>query len=82
MIMVQTDGAPNFNPVANRGATLNAITGALRNFSGGDLNWTIEARCPDDLVCGIEGCASEIKPPNVACVKLRETEDDNDEGTN
>ena len=82
MIMIQTDGAPGFNPVGNRGATLNAVTGSLRNFSGGDLNWTIEARCPDDLVCGLDGCESEIKAPNVACVKLRETEDDNDEGTN
>jgi hypothetical protein len=82
MIMVQTDGAPEFSPTSNRGTTLTSVTGTLRNFSGGSLNWTIEARCPDDLVCDADGCASEIKPPNEACVSLRPTEEDNDEGTN
>jgi len=82
MIQVQTDGAPGFNPVANRGTIMRAISGTLRNFSGGSLNWTIEARCPADLVCDAEGCVDEIKPSNEACVSLRPTEDDNDEGTN
>ena len=82
MIMVQTDGAPGFNPVANRGAVLASVTGTLRNFSGGSLNWTIEARCPDDLVCDADDCSETIKPSNEACVSLRPTEDDNDEGTN
>jgi hypothetical protein len=80
-IMIQTAGAAGFNPVANRGAVLTSVSGTLRNFSGGDLNWTIETRCTDDLVCDLEGCSSEITPSNRACVSLR-TEDDNDEGTN
>ena len=82
MIQVQTDGAPGFNPTANRGAVLRAVTGTLRNFSGGSLNWTIEARCKDDLVCDADGCRDAIKPPNEACVSLRPTDEDNDEGTN
>jgi hypothetical protein len=82
MVQVQTDGAPGFNPVANKGQLLRAVTGTLRNFSGGSLNWTIEARCPADLVCDAEGCTDEIKPSNEACVSLRPTDEDNDEGTN
>lgn len=81
-IMIQTDGAAGFNPVANRGQVLASVTGSLRNFSGGDLNWTIEARCTDDVVCALDGCADAIKPPNEACVSLRPTDEDNDEGTN
>ncbi len=81
MIQVQTDGAPGFVPTAHRGELLRAVTGTLRNFSGGSLNWTIEARCTDDLVCDADGCADEIKPPNEACVLLRPTDEDN-EGTN
>lgn len=82
MIKISTDGAPEFNAEANRGQLIDSVTGSLRNFSGGKLNWTIEVRCPDDLVCGYEGCEADIKPPNEACVSLHPTEDDNDEGTN
>ncbi len=81
VIQVQTDGAPGFNPVANRGGEVAAITGTLRNFSGGSLNWTIEARCPDDVVCAQPGCSEKILGPKEACVDLR-TEGDNDEGSN
>lgn len=81
VIQVQTDGAPEFNPVANRGGELTAVTGTLRNFSGGSLNWTIEARCPDDVVCIASGCAEKVLGPKEACVDLR-TIDDNDEGSN
>lgn len=82
MIMIQTDAAQGFNPVANRGAVLTAVTGTLANFSGGDLNWTIEARCSEDLVCDLDGCSPELAPSNRACVSLRPIEEDNDEGTN
>jgi hypothetical protein len=81
VIQVQTDGAPEFSPVANRGATLTSLTGTLRNFSGGNLNWTIDARCTADLVCQEEGCSKEVSTSKQACVDLR-TEDDNDEGSN
>jgi hypothetical protein len=81
VIQIQTDGAPEFNPVANRGLELTAVTGTLRNFSGGSLNWTVEARCPDDVVCSELGCVDEVLGSKEACVSLR-TEDDNDEGSN
>ncbi len=29
---------------------IKAVTGTLRHFSGGDLNWTLETRCTEDLV--------------------------------
>jgi len=81
VMQVQTDGAPEFNPVASRGAELTAVTGTLRNFSGGSLNWTVEVRCVDDVVCAQTGCADKVKGPTEACISLR-TEDDNDEGSN
>ena len=81
MIQIQTGTVSGFDPVANKGLLLDSVTGTLRNFSGGSLNWTIETRCPDDLVCGRVGCISQAKPSNLACVRPR-TKDDNDEGTN
>jgi hypothetical protein len=63
------------------------VTGTLRHFSGGDLNWTIEARCSDDLVCDDErqsACAKGPEQPlssQLACVFPR-TEDDPNEATN
>lgn len=81
VIQVQTEGAPQFSPVANRGVELDAVTGTLRNFSGGDLNWTVEARCVDDVVCDAQGCSDEIRGPKESCLDLR-TLEDNDEGTN
>lgn len=47
--------APGFSPVAHSGKTIRSLTGTVANFSGGDLNWTIELRCPDDLVLCPEG---------------------------
>lgn len=79
MIQIQTGTVPDFDPVANKGLLLDAVTGTLRNFSGGTLNWTIETRCKADLVCGRDGCAA--LPSDTACVRLR-TQDDNDQGTN
>ncbi|MFO0554049.1 MAG: hypothetical protein U0271_37055 [Polyangiaceae bacterium] len=81
VLQIQTDNAPEFSPVASRGAVLTAITGTLRNFSGGSLNWTIEARCTDDVVCDAAGCTPEILGPKESCLDLR-AEEDPDEGTN
>lgn len=81
-IRIQTGAISTFDPVANRGKTITSVTGTLRNFSGGSLNWTIEARCPDDLACSLPGCGTLTpKPSTEACVRLR-TVDDPDEGTN
>ncbi len=97
LIQIQTDAAAELNPTAYRGQPLAAITGTMRNFSGGTLNWTVEARCVDDVICAYEGCALDptalAEDPNTtvlatapigpqqACVDLR-TIGDNDEGTN
>lgn len=82
MIKVSTATVAGFDPTAYRGQVIGWITGTLRKFSGGSLNWTLEARCPDDLVCSYPGCgATTPVSSKTACVRLR-TSDDNDEGTN
>jgi hypothetical protein len=85
-IQIQTGAVSGFDPHANRGVTLVAVTGTLRNFSGGTLNWTLETRCPDDLACTsdsciCDGCPAAPRSSQEACVRLRSI-DDNDEGTN
>ncbi len=70
-----------------RGKKLAFVTGTLRNFSGGSLNWTIETRCPDDLVCDDSSqaaCQNGPKAPvgsDTACVSPRTINDPN-EATN
>lgn len=82
MIQIQTGTVPLFDPVAHKGEIIDAVTGTMRNFSGGSLNWTIETRCPDDLACIIEGvCVLAAMSSETACVRLRSI-DDNDQGTN
>ncbi len=90
-IQINTSTISGFDPVAMRGVTLPAVTGTLRNFSGGSLNWTIETRCIDDLVCGTDAtsksqlaCRNGPKAPvasDTACVSPRTIYDPN-EGTN
>ncbi|MEZ4227039.1 MAG: hypothetical protein R3B13_39235 [Polyangiaceae bacterium] len=76
-----------FDPQAMRGKTITALTGTLRNFSGGSLNWTIEARCSSDLVCNEPSQTACVEGPQapvssqIACVFPR-TKDDPNEGTN
>jgi hypothetical protein len=82
VIQVNTGTVGAFDPVKNRGKTLAYVTGTLRNFSGGSLNWTIETRCSEDLVCNFdEACVPDPLPSNVACI-TPPTEEDNDAGTN
>lgn len=81
MLQINTGTASEFDPVAHKGEVLTSVTGTLRNFSGGSLNWTIETRCPDDLVCPKAGCAKEDLPPTKACIRTR-TIGDPDQGTN
>ena len=82
IIKVQSGTITGFTPTDYRGQVLGSVTGTMRKFSGGKLNWTIETRCPDDLACGYPGCgASQPISSQTACVRLRTT-DDNDEGTN
>jgi hypothetical protein len=81
MLLANATSVSGFDPVAHAGETLTAMTGTLRYFSGGDLNWTLEARCSDDLVCNGPGCAGKVLSSQEACVRLRSV-DDNDQGTN
>jgi hypothetical protein len=81
-IQINTQTVAGFDPTSFRGQPLKAVTGTLRNFSGGSLNWTIETRCPDDLVCSVStACVPDTLPSTKACVRLRTT-DDPDEATN
>lgn len=81
-IQIQTSTVADFDPPSFRGQTIAALTGTMRNFSGGTLNWTVEARCPDDLVCSFSpACSEKILSSKEACVRLRTT-DDPDEATN
>jgi len=80
-IQIQTGTAGGFDPTGHKGELLDAVTGTLRNFSGGSLNWTIETRCADDLVCQGGACVKAIVPSTKACVRLR-TIYDNDQASN
>lgn len=90
-IQINTSSVAGFDPVAMKGQTLPSVTGTLRNFSGGSLNWTIETRCLDDLVCGSDAtsqsqlaCRNGPKAPvasDTACVSPRTIYDPN-EATN
>ena len=80
MIKLNTGSVSAFDPVGAKGQELKSVSGTMRKFSGGSLNWTIEARCADDLVCNLPGCVPAPISSQTACVTLR-TQDDNDEGT-
>jgi hypothetical protein len=87
-IQANTRAVPGFNPVAHAGKTIRSLTGTVSNFSGGNLNWTIESRCPDDLVLcpdGQDTCVDE--PPaglssRLACIGQRTAFDNDSESGN
>jgi hypothetical protein len=82
MLQINTGTVQGFNPLLHKGKSLASVSGTLRNFSGGSLNWTIETRCSEDLVCNFdEACAPAAVPSSAACITPA-TEDDNDSGTN
>jgi hypothetical protein len=78
---------PGFVPSNHAGQEILAVTGTLDNFSGGSLNWTINARCSDDLAfCAPDDAACLASPPQPkssqqACVLPRIIAD-NDSATN
>jgi hypothetical protein len=81
MLQINTGTAGGFEPLLHKGKTLAYVTGTLHNFSGGRLNWTIETRCAEDLVCDFDSaCVAAIVPSNQACFSPP-TEDDNDAAT-
>jgi hypothetical protein len=66
-IQANASAANGFDPVGLRGATIGAFTGTVSYFSGG-TQFTIEARCQDDVVAD-----PNAKPlsSDVACVHPR-----------
>jgi hypothetical protein len=76
---IQANGSASalFDPVANRGKSVHAFTGTLRFFSGG-TQYTIEARCEDDIV--LDQNAPTIDSGR-ACVHAR-TSSDNSSASN
>jgi hypothetical protein len=85
VFQINTGTVTGFDPPSHKGEELPAVTGTMREFSGGNRNWTIETRCADDLCLAGQPCAEDFpnKLPSskVACVRLRTT-DDPDEATN
>ena len=81
-VLVDTSAVSTFNPFSQTAQKIDAFTGNLREFSGGTLNFTIAARCSDDVVCAASlGCTTQVAiSSTAACVRARTT-DDNDQGT-
>ena len=76
---IQADGSssPQFDPVLLKGKQIKAFSGTLRFFSGGS-QYTLEARCNDDIVTDPNGTPVAS---NTACVHPR-TISDNNSGSN
>lgn len=91
-ILANAGTVPSFSATEYAGLPIVSLTGTVANFSGGDMRWTIETRCEDDLVfCplvrdeegnAVQDPACVAKPPEPllsesACVRQR-TQADND----
>jgi hypothetical protein len=70
-ILADASTSAQFDPVLARGKTIRAFTGTLRYFSGG-TQFTIEARCIDDIIADPNGLPV---PSDTACVKARTISD-------
>jgi hypothetical protein len=76
-ILADGSSAADFDPVTLRGQPIHSFTGTLRYFSGG-TQYTIEARCADDIVVDMN--ATPLGSDR-ACVHAR-TESDNSSASN
>ncbi|MCA9585347.1 MAG: hypothetical protein KC657_08315 [Myxococcales bacterium] len=63
-IQADASTSPTFDAIALRGKEVRAFSGTLHYFSGG-AQYTIEARCTDDVVVDV---AAQPLPSNKACV--------------
>jgi hypothetical protein len=72
-IQADASAADLFDPVASRGQQLRSFTGLVSYFSGGS-QFTIQARCQDDVVTDPNASPA---PSNVACVHPRTSSDIN-----
>ena len=67
-ILADASASAEFDPLASKGTTLHGFTGALRYFSGGSQNFTIEARCIDDIIVDLK---TALNKSDSACVHAR-----------
>lgn len=72
-IQANATAAAEFHPLEQKGQPLKSFTGTLHFFSGG-AQYTIEARCQDDIVVDMN---AEPLPPDAACVFPRTDIDEN-----
>lgn len=72
-IQADATASPEFKPLEMKGKPLKAFTGTLHFFSGG-VQYTIEARCKDDIVVDL---AASPLPSSKACVVPRTDLDEN-----
>jgi hypothetical protein len=75
-IQANAAAANTFSPVSERSKTLVSFTGLLSYFSGG-TQFTINARCDDDIVTGDDPNNNLPKTSDVACVHPRSQADIN-----
>ncbi|MEO6575671.1 MAG: hypothetical protein ABIP89_17605, partial [Polyangiaceae bacterium] len=66
-VAVNASTASRIDPIALRGKDIKSFSGTLRYFSGGS-QFTIEARCEDDIITDLAGVPLLSK---VACVTVR-----------
>lgn len=74
-IQADATASAEFKPLERRGQALKAFSGTLTYFSGG-AQFTIEARCKDDIV--IDAAAQPL-PSDKACVSPRTTTEETPE---
>jgi hypothetical protein len=72
-IQADATASAEFEPLAMKGKSLGAFTGTLHFFSGGS-QFTIEARCKDDIVTDLN---QQPLPSDKACVYPRTVLDEN-----
>ncbi len=66
-VQVNGSAAPGFDPVTTKGQPIKSFSGTLRYFSGGS-QFTIEARCSDDIVTDMK---AQPMSSSTACVRER-----------
>lgn len=72
-IQADATAATDFKPLERKGQTLKSFSGTLHFFSGGS-QYTIEARCKDDIVIDLD---AQPLPSDKACVFPRTILDEN-----
>jgi hypothetical protein len=67
-ITADSSSSADFKPLLSRGKALKAFSGTLSFFSGGGGQFTIEARCKDDITVDLN---AQPLPSDKACVTAR-----------